>query len=171
MAVHLGVALHYVQNDIVNPHPYFHWVLVATEAMSWLSPFSPTHTFEIIRNTDTKRRWETRFRASNLGNSTSLAGIVEFAQTDLDMDSIRRVIETHPAMDEGWRIQGPTGWSCATWVLHVMLTLEEMAIFDLPENLTPDMLYDSILGEGYRIIMGKLPSKPTPVVQLSAHSL
>ncbi|KAK0209316.1 hypothetical protein DFS33DRAFT_1380799 [Desarmillaria ectypa] len=168
MPVHLGVALYHVRNDVANPHPYFHWLVVATESTSWQTLLSSTsgYTFEIIRSSDASRRWEARVREANLGNSTAFAGIVEFAQTDLDMDSIRRVIEGHPAADDGWRIQGPNGWSCATWVLRVMLTLEEMAIFDIPDSLTPEMLYDSILGEGYRFVTGNVPSNLMPVVQL-----
>lgn len=165
------VALYYVRNDATDPHPYFHWVLVATEATSWQASLSATYTFEIIRTFDAPGlpgRWQRSFRKCNGGNSRAFRGIVEFAQTDLDMDSVRRVIESHSATDEGWRIQGPNGWSCATWVLCVMLTLEEMAIFDLPDNLTPEMLYDSILGEGYRIVMANVPSNPIPVVQLAA---
>ncbi|KAK0218448.1 hypothetical protein EDD85DRAFT_915958 [Armillaria nabsnona] len=172
MTVRLGVALYYIQNDVANPRPYFHWALVATEATSWQASFSSIYTFEIIRGSDANGLpgpWETRFRGPNLGNSASFTTIVEFAQTDLDMDSIRRVIERHPATDDGWRIRGPTGWSCATWALHVMLTLEEMAIFDIPDTLTAEMLYDSILGEGYRIVMGNLPRTAMTVVQLGAH--
>ncbi|KAK0479521.1 hypothetical protein IW261DRAFT_1477828 [Armillaria novae-zelandiae] len=171
MTIRLGVALYYIRNDVANPRPYFHWALVATEATSWQASFSSIYTFEIIRGSDANGLpgpWETRFRGPNLGNSASFTAIVEFAQTDLDMDSIRKVIERHPATDDGWRIQGPTGWSCATWALHVMLTLEEMAIFDIPDSLTPEMLYDSILGEGYRIVMGNQPKTAVRVVQLDA---
>ncbi|KAK0234319.1 hypothetical protein IW262DRAFT_145597 [Armillaria fumosa] len=172
MTVRLGVVLYYIRNDAANPRPYFHWALAATEATSWQASFSSTYTFEIIRDSKANCRpgtWEMRFRGPNsVGNSASFTAIVEFAQTDLDMDSIKRVIERHPATDDGWRIQGPTGWSCATWALHVMLTLEEMAIFDIPDSLTPEMLYDSILGEGYRIVMGNQPITTVRVTELGA---
>ncbi|KAG7447856.1 uncharacterized protein BT62DRAFT_796375 [Guyanagaster necrorhizus] len=107
-------------------------------------------------------RWETRFKAANLGNSTAF-----YWYRRVRMGSIREVIESHPETDDSWRIQRPTGWSCATWVfLRVMITWEEMAIFDIPDGLTPEMLYDSILGEGYRFMMGNISSNPLAVVQL-----
>ncbi|KAK0209303.1 hypothetical protein DFS33DRAFT_1272331 [Desarmillaria ectypa] len=92
------------------------------------------------------RDYRFRFEQNDL-----LGGIVELAVTDL------RELEFHSVTDDGPRIEGPTGWTCTTWVLRVMLTLEDMAIFDIPGNLMREMMCD-ITGEGYRRHRDLFPS-------------
>ncbi|SJL16208.1 uncharacterized protein ARMOST_19727 [Armillaria ostoyae] len=139
-----GIALyHYELNaDPSHPLPYFHWGFITSEL-----PWSENNTisYEIVRQDDFLWKWH--FTRPDLVQSARFSGIVELGEFPGSIDEIIRTCHPANALDE-WSVTGPSGWTCATWVMKLVIDLEEQGYFNFPDGISVDNLYRTVLEKG-----------------------
>ncbi|KAK0192077.1 hypothetical protein F5146DRAFT_489329 [Armillaria mellea] len=118
-----GIVLHYygLNTDPCHPIPYFHWAFISSER-----PWSDNNAtcYEIVRQDNFVWKWH--FTRPDLEKSARFSGIVELGSVPGSGKLIDEIIRAyHPANVNEWTVTGPNGWTCATWVMKLVLDLEE----------------------------------------------
>ncbi|KAK0482421.1 hypothetical protein IW261DRAFT_1417991 [Armillaria novae-zelandiae] len=132
-----GIALYYygLNADPYHPLPYLHWAFVSSER-----PWSENNItcYEIIRQDNFVWKWH--FTRPGQAKSARFSGIAKL------IDEIIRTYQ--PANDNEWTVAGPNGWTCATWVMKLVIDLEEQGYFNFPDGISVDNLYRTVLEKG-----------------------
>lgn len=141
-----GIALYYygLNADRHHPLPYFHWAFVSSER-----PWSENNTtcYEIIRLDNFVWKWH--FTRPDLAKSARFSGIAELGNFPGSAKLIDKIIRTyHAANVNEWNVTGPSGWTCATWVMKLAIDLEEQGYFNFPDGISEDNLYRTVLEKG-----------------------
>ncbi|KAL1760695.1 hypothetical protein FB107DRAFT_202429 [Schizophyllum commune] len=176
----LGIALYYIGVDAA------HWALVLTPS-DWHAP--RCSVYQIVRISGD--RWRQHLSIVPLPNAPEFRGIIELIAADdlpgpetqpypwddsSDDESARlweicdRVIREHAkdANEPAKRkvIPGPHGWTCAAWVLDVLMDLEDIGIFDLPLEITWASIYSDVVATGWILRDLYEDARPFPVLRL-----
>lgn len=166
-----GIAVYYHDNDPDHPQPYFHWALVVTASAKWqdLLPNSTTTIYEIVHS-EAPSGWSWHFTELSLMKSSKFRGVVdlfEFEGGAEGVASVDKAIRIHkPDPDPNVVIPGPKGWTCAAWVLKVVLDLADGGWFDLPSDVMPSTMYRTVLDRAWILkdLFGTI--QPFPVLPL-----
>lgn len=153
MPLHVGVALYLITGSRIHNIPsYFHWVMVASEALSWAS--QPVLTLELKRNSN--GAYVHSFAQCNIHHSSAFRGIIHlFTTSNYTLDSFLRMVEYFPASDSGWRYPGrygPQGWTCATWILQILSCLREEGTWVSYHHF--EQTYTRVLNLGSELLEG-----------------
>ncbi len=163
-----GIALYYygLNEDPSHPLPYFHWGFISSE-----HPWSDNNvtSYEIVRQDDLV--WKCHFTRPDLVQSARFSGIIELGEFPGSTKLIDEIIRTcHPAnaLNE-WTVTGPSGWTCATWVMKLIIDLEERGYYNFPDGINVDNLYRTVLekGEILRDLKGVTLVPVLPLVSLT----
>ncbi|KAK0204210.1 hypothetical protein DFS33DRAFT_1261129 [Desarmillaria ectypa] len=161
-----GIALYYygVNADPSHPMPYFHWAFISSE-LTWSR--NDTTCYEIVQQDAAVWKWH--FTRPNLAKSARFSGIVELGEFQGSTKLIDEIIRaSHPANVNDWNVTGPSGWTCATWVMKLAIDLEERGYYNFPDSISVDNFYGNALekGEILRDLRGVAVIPVLPLVSL-----
>ncbi|KIY68124.1 hypothetical protein CYLTODRAFT_490028 [Cylindrobasidium torrendii FP15055 ss-10] len=175
----LGIALYWIEDDPEHPMPYFDWALVVKQKGEWDN--EPATVYQIRGGTpDEPSGYRRYFTTKRLLNDTSFSGVVDLGVLDADGAALAeltdKIVREHPADRDApvnaahKSIVGPRGWTCARWILVLLMDLEEVGIFEMPLEVNWQTIYVSIIERGLvlRDLWGHNGLETYPILRLGA---
>ncbi|KAF9041993.1 hypothetical protein BDZ89DRAFT_1206401 [Hymenopellis radicata] len=143
----VGISIHYI--NLPPQESYFHWNLCYTDTPSWYK--KPVYAARKVAGPTSGPAWKVAFREVEFEKSGSFRGVIHLFSTSeiglKDLEShLLEIGAAEPAPDQ-WAfpgVPGPSGWTCAAWILWVMDVLSD-ALWDMPDGVPFAQAYAQVL--------------------------
>ncbi|KAF8917279.1 hypothetical protein CPB85DRAFT_1250397 [Mucidula mucida] len=139
----VGISIHYI--NLPLQEPYFHWNLCYTDNSSWYK--KPVHAARKVTGPTSGPAWKVAFRKVEFEKSGSFRGVIHLFSNLEDLEShLLEIGAAEPAPSQ-WTysgVPGPSGWTCAAWILWVMEVLSG-ASWDMPDGVPFAQAYAQVL--------------------------